>query len=152
MKNRHIFIFVLTIVVFLSACSSTFSNTQIGNNDWEYDMKNGYEIWHVNARSIVCGKRNTAHSLSNVGGDYVVKFYYNTQHVFLQCVDVPEDINEEINFSNPLFYIIDAKTDEVLGPLSEQEFEEALTNTIDFKESVLWINTKPRPEGAKFPE
>ena len=150
MKNRHIIIFVLAIAVFLSACSSDFSNTQIGNNDWEYDMQNGYEIWHVNSRSIVCGKRNTANSLSTVGGDYVAKFYYNTQYVFLQCVDVPEDINEEINYSNPLLYIIDTKTDTVTGPLSKQEFEEASTNAIGIKESIVWIDTNPRPEGAKF--
>ena len=126
------------IVLFQTACA--------GLSDWSYDMQNGYEIWRVNSRSIVCGKAETSYSITPVAGDYVSKFYYDSRYIYLQCVDVPEDLSEDINTDTPMYYIIDVLTDEVFGPMTKVEFEELINSTQIDAESISWINTVPMPD------
>ncbi len=130
-------------LLFLTSCMA-FS-------DWEYDMQNGYAIWRVNSHCIVCGKIDGPNSIDDVGGDYVARFYYNSRYIFLYCVDVPEDVHEEVDFGdpNPDFYIIDVETDEVTGPLTYEKFDSSLAYTLEENETLAWINTTPRPEGAE---
>lgn len=135
-------IFCISTLLFSSAC---------GLSDWAYDMQNGYAIWRVNSHCIVCGKIDGPNSIDDVGGDYVARFYYNSRYIFLYCVDVPESVHEEVDFSdpNPDFYIIDVTTDEVTGPLAYEEFDDLLAYTLEENETLAWINTTPRPEGAE---
>lgn len=135
-------IFCILALIFFSGC---------GLGDWGYDMQNGYSIWRVNSRSIVCGKNSGPNSIDRVVDDYVARFYYNSRYIFLYCVDVPEDVQEDVDSSdpNPDFYIIDVTTDEVTGPLTYEEFDDLLVYILGENEALSWINTTPRPEGAE---
>lgn len=137
---------VKVFLLFLSCIIVLFQTACAGLSDWTYDMKNGYEIWRVNSRSIVCGKAETSYSITPVAGDYVSKFYYNSRYIYLQCVDVPENLYEDINTDNPVYYIINVLTDEVFGPMTKAEFEELIISTQIDVESISWINTVPMPD------
>lgn len=139
----------ILLLSILAACSFADSAEEVGNSDWSYDLPNDYAIWHVNSRNIVCGKKRTPHSISDVGGTYVTQFCYNSQYVCLQCADVPSDLSEEIDTSNPDYYIIDTNTDAVNGPLKKEAFEELL-DSMDPEEFTPWIQTKPMPMDARF--
>ena len=137
-------------VILLCSCDLVDYDNQSGNNDWSYELPNDYVIWHINSRKIVCGKQSTENSITNIVGSYIIKFCYNDQYVCVQCVDVPNDLLENINESSPQFYIIDTISEDVKGPLLENEFEEML-NVLKVDNFSTWIKTKPKPDGAKIP-
>jgi hypothetical protein len=141
--------FVASIFL-LNACSSFSFIAQQSNNDWSYELPNNYVIWRVNSRKIICGKKETENSVSNIGGNYVTKFRYNEQYVCLQCADVSGGLSEDIDESNPQYYIVDTMNDKVVGPLLEEKFEEELD---ELKDIILspWISTIPKPDEAKIP-
>ncbi|MBQ8164471.1 MAG: DUF3997 domain-containing protein [Clostridia bacterium] len=128
MKKFPVVGLLLFMSLWLSACTFFSLDSQIGNNDWSYKLPNDYEIWHVNSRKIVCGKKASEHSLSNVGGDYVVEFCHNDQYICLKCADASEDFSKNIDETSYQFYIINTINDEVDGPLSEGEYFEKLEN------------------------
>ena len=137
-------------VILLCACNSVDFNNQLSSNDWSYELPNDYVIWHINSRKIVCGKKNTEHSITNVVGDYIIKFCYNDQYVCMQCVEVSNNLLEDIDESNSRFYILDTINEDVYGPLLEQEFKEMI-NILKADNLSAWIPTKPKPDGAKIP-
>ena len=136
--------------ILLCACKLVDFDNQLSNNDWSYELPNNYVIWHINSRKIVCGKKNTENSITNIVDGYIIKFCYNDQYVCLQCVDVANDSLEDIDESNPQFYIIDTLNEDVNGPLLKNEFEDMLNILIEDSLST-WLPTKPTPDGAKFP-
>ena len=136
-------------VSLLCACAFVDFDNQLSNNDWSYELPNDYVIWHINSREIVCGKRNTENSITNIVEDYIIKFCYNDQYVCLQCVNITNDTLEDIDESNPHFYIIDTLNEDVNGPLLENEFEDMSSILID--DLSTWLATKPRPDGATIP-
>lgn len=150
--RRNILLVVIMSVcgILLCACAFVEFDNQINNNDWSYELPNDYVIWHINSRKIVCGKKNTANSITNIVGDYIINFCYNDQYVCMQCVDVSNDLSEDIDKSNPQFYIIDTINEDVNGPLLEKEFEDVL-KFLKVDNLSTWIPTKPKPDGAKIP-
>ncbi len=148
MKKSIIIAFAVLLCV-LTACSSSDLNMQVNNSDWSYILPNDYEIWHINSREIVCGKKNGEQSLSSTVTNYISEFCYNTQYVCLQCVVVPEDLSQPIDKSNPYFYIIDTLNDETYGPFTELEYSEYIGEK-SIADLTSWIKTAPRPEGAVF--
>ena len=149
--KRKILIALLIFCCFLlNACTFSNHEFQSGNSDWSYKLPNGYVIWHINSRKIVCGKKETENSISNIGGDYVLKFCYNNIYVCLQCVDVSDDLSKEIDEAYPQFYIINTEKDEIVGPLFETQYIEKI-NSINLNNLSSWIKTKPAPNGASFP-
>jgi len=145
--KKSMLVMCLILVVFTGVACSVQS---INNNDWSYDLPNKYAIWHVNSRKIVCGKKETEHSIRHVVEEYVLQFCYDEQYIFLECVEISEDSMEEIDSSNPIYYIINNINDEVNGPFSETEFGEKQKSLQTDKVST-WIKTKPKPEGAHIP-
>ena len=141
---------VICISILLSACSLSTHQDEVGNNDWSYSLPNNYVIWHVKTSEIVCGKKEHEHSISTVAGDYVKLFCYNTQYVCLQCTHTSDDELETVTQSCSQYYIIDTLSDEVIGPLSEEEYFENVRD-MGINQLSSWIATKPRPEGAVFP-
>lgn len=79
----------------------------------------------------------------------MTQFCYNYQYICLQCVNVPDDLSEEVDTSNLDYYIIDTVTDAVNGPLNKEAFEKML-ESIDLEEFTPWIMTKPMPVDAQF--
>ena len=136
MKIKTGIIAILFIVIlFCCACA--------GKNDWRFELINGYEIWRVNSNEIVCGKRNSEHSLGeNVGEKFVSEFCYDNRYVCLQCADKTRET--QINY-----YIIDTSIDAEYGPYTQNEFENKLKE-LNITQLCSWIKTNPRPDGAKF--
>ncbi len=128
-------------VVFLFAVSGKSMT-----GDWFYDLPNDYAIWRVNSREILVGVESE-HSLEHTLERYVSSFCYNGQWIGLQCVDVPEDLQEEINFSQPDYYLINMYTHEITGPMTLEAYREA---TVNFADMTDWIATVPAPDGAKY--
>ena len=79
-------------IILLFGCDYIQPDNQLGNNDWSYELPNEYTIWHVNSRSIICGKKHTENSITNVVEDDIVKFCYNDRYVCMQYVDVSDDL------------------------------------------------------------
>ncbi len=108
--------------------------------DWEYPLPNGYAIWRVNTRCIHCNKQNPSGGRTPVLDLYVAAFCHDDRYVGLQCVDVPEDVQTEIDTANPDYYLLDTLTGQLSGPMDAEDFPLSLT----------WLTTKPAPEGAEF--
>lgn len=150
MKKYILVVIVVLCVFFISSCSATVFNSQINNNDWSYKLPNNYEIWHINSRKIVCGKRNNENSISTVVGQYVSEFCHNDKYVCLKCIEVSDDLSDANDLADICYYyIIDTLRDEICGPLTEQEYIKEVKSK-NVTELSLWIKTKPRPEGAVF--
>lgn len=145
MKRVIVFLFIL-LSILLTACSIT---NEVKNNDWSYELPNNYVIWHINSREIVCGKKNSPTSISSVVNEYVSEFCYNEKLIGLKCAEVPENINDEIDMSKPIYYVIDLENDILYGGFNEEEY---LTKVQEYEYSDLtgWITTKPRPSEAVF--
>lgn len=108
MKKCIKIISIILLVISLSACTSNTVIYGIHNGDWSYKLPNNYEIWRINSREIVCGKKDGENSLSNViNENYVLEFKYNERYVCLKCVETTQNLYAEIDKSNPNFYIID---------------------------------------------
>ena len=131
-------LFLCIFILFLSGCDYE----GVANNDWSYELINGYEIWHINSEEIVFGKRKTEHSLSTMVGGYIYEFCYGTRYIGLKNTD---------NKNEPTiqFYLIDTTTGTVEGPLSQDEYNKALESK-EITELTNWIATVPRPSGATF--
>lgn len=139
------FAIVLSTICFflLSACNAHNYSHGVNNSDWEYVLPNDYVIWHVNSQSIVFGKKNSEYSISHVTDDYVKRFSYNDEYIFLQCV-----ANKENNDNQIKHYIVEVQNDKVIGPLTESEYDEYIVehNMI----SPYWIDTSPTPQGVSY--
>ena len=154
MKKVSIFLVIVFIFTFfLNSCSFNYEdnseNSKIKNGDWAYKLPNEYEIWHINSRSIVCGKKKTTNSINTLIGGFISAFCYNKNIVVLQQVDVPTDISEPIDTSKPVYYIIDTINDKLYGPFTADEYEDKIN---EFKTNGLtdWIYTVPTPEGVVY--
>lgn len=127
----------------LSACNAHNHSNGVNNGDWEYALPNDYVIWHVNSKSIVCGKKNSEHSISHVTGDYVKSFSYNDEYIFLQCI-----ANKQNNDNQIKYYIIKVQSDKIIGPLAESEYGEYVAEHDII--SPYWIDTSPIPQGVVY--
>ena len=144
MKKKYLAI--VMVVIFTLLCSSCFGP---GMNDWHYDLPNGYEIVHVSSHNIICVNRNQTGNTTIVDAQ-VSEFCFNDRYVGLKRVDV-YDIHEEIDYSNPVYYLVDTLKGRVYGALSEEEYISRI-DYFDVENMCEWMATKPAPEGAVFPE
>lgn len=155
MKKILHLLFILLLITSLSACTSNTEENNINtdgvhNGDWSYKLPNNYEIWHINSRKIICGKKDGKNSLSNIiSENYILEFNYNERYVCLKCVEVTQDFSTEIDESNPNFYIIDTMEDAVYGAYTNADFEGKVKD-MNLLFNSNWIKTKPIPDGATF--
>ena len=137
-RKSAILLCVLYCLLF-SACDIHNHTYGVNNGDWEYELTNEYVIWHINSQNIVCGKKKSEHSISNVTDDFVKSFSYDEQHIFLQCIANKQSSNEQTKY-----YVVKVQSDEIIGPLSETEYDEYVTDH-DIM-SPHWIDTRPTPQ------
>ncbi len=135
---RNLLIYGLVLLVAMSGQSMT--------GDWSYELPNDYAIWRINSRRIVVGIEKGS-SLDAVLDRYICAFCYNGDYIGLQCVDVPEDLKEEIDTSNPDYYLIDMGSRTVGGPMTLEAYQKAVQAIADMTD---WISTVPAPAGAEF--
>ena len=156
---KKFIIAVLLSVIFLTGCISPGEVS----GDWSYILSNGYEIWHINSLDIVCGKKGE-YSLSAVTEDYVLAFFQENEYIGLMCImsydeyeksygedkmDIYSELTKNASIAEKKYYLINTITDEMEGPLTEDEFFISYEMKVTGG-SMKWINTKPVPENARF--
>ena len=132
MKSSFLLVLILLIAL-LSSCLTT-------RGDWEFDgLPQNYSIVRMNSRNIVLGQSNEV-GWTHIVPTYISEVAYNDNYIFVKRVDVPKDINEKIDTSNPEYYIVVVETDEVLGAFTEEEFNKKCEE-IPITEFPEWIIT-----------
>lgn len=150
MKKFFSLVFMMILLVTFSACKSDISSSGVNNGDWSYQLPNNYEIWHINSREIICGKKSGEHSLSNIiEENYISEFKYDNCYVCIKCVTSSKDLSTEIDTSNPKFYIIDTEEDSVYGSYANVDYEKKAID-LGVSSDLKWIKTVPIPDGAIF--
>lgn len=133
-KKKIIVSISLLVIVFLLIL--IISTTK--QNDWYYMLSNDYEIWHVNSKENVIGKREDD-ILTDVIEDDIIKFKYNNDFVIIKCLSKDNEY---------IYYIINMNDNITYGPYNNEEYlnkEKELNIDID-----SWINTDSTPKGAKY--
>ena len=148
--KQNIIKFFLSITTLL--CILLFSSC--GLLDWSYKLSNGYEIWRINSNDIVLEKVSDE-SYEIALSRYILEFCYNESFVGLKRLSIDDDIPyasvhiEEMDQSNPDYYLVDTENDLILGPMSSDEYYIQIENSgIDNMSD--WIKTYPAPKGAEF--
>lgn len=75
---------------------------------------------------------------------YVSEIAYNDDYIFAKRVDVPEDINKDIDTTNPEYYILVVETGLLSGPFSKKEFK-AQIKTLNLNKMPKWMVTSDLP-------
>ena len=137
---------VIVLLLFLAGCG--------GMGDWSYDaLPSEYAIWRLNSQDIRLVKENEV-AADNVVERYVVAFCHNSRYIGIQRVPLDSsytnimDMNT-LDKSNPEFYLIDSTTDFVDGPLTEEEYNDQITE-LGIEDMCQWISTDPPPSDAKY--
>lgn len=148
MKHRTIKLLIFGGIVFcimmLSSC---------GVSDWIYDLPNGYSIWRINVNDIALIKE-TDESSKNALDRYILEFCYNDAFVGIKRLSIDENVSyqdvniENLDKSNPDYYLVDTTSDFVLGPYTEEEYYIQI-ETLEIDDMCGWIKTVPRPKGVR---
>lgn len=137
-KKQKIIIITISILFIVLIFIMSLSKIMTGNGDWKYELKNNYQIWRVNSNEIIIGKIEDDSTLTPSINNNVVKFKYNDNYAVVGC-------SNDLKDNNLKYYIINLTTDEIIGPLNNNDLDKENINiTMD------WIKTKPTPSGAKY--
>lgn len=144
----------LVIILFVSAVSllvyqaflllllSTFGIG--GSGDWSYKhLPNGYEIWRCSKDNIILVKSDDPNFGDIVVDKCVISFTYNERYIGLQQV---LDWDGEGSFSKEKinYYLIDAETEKVIGPLSKAEYSQLCDHLSVVFENEIVTSSKPK--------
>lgn len=135
----------LVLVVFLlmrPVVRSLFSGSA-GSDDWEYKLVPGdYEVVRVNSEEIVLASTEDGEYKTDVVGSYISAFWYDDRYIVLKQYPGRKDGNYD-----RYYYCVDTQTDELFGPLGDDEF-----SSLRVKLGIRiekWILTDPKPNGAE---
>ena len=153
MKTRFPAVFgsllLFGLLLLLSGCGMDQFMQGISRGDWVYrELPNQYAVARINGRTILLGKELRQSGEAGTAIDTVIDAYvsYIAQSgdwILVQQVEVPEHSREPVDLSDPVYYIVDSRTDEKSGPYTEAEFrdESALLGL-----TVQWIRTTELPQ------
>ena len=123
--------------------------------DWTYDkLPNGYEIVHVNSEDIELDKAD-GDSLDIKIDRYILEFCYNDSYIGIKRLMIDENLRyidvhiEDMDASNPSYYLVDTINDVVMGPYTAEEYENQI-EALKIDTMCDWIKTVPMPEGAHY--
>lgn len=123
--------------------------------DWTYDkLPNGYEIVHVNSEDIELDKAD-GDSLDIKIDRYILEFCYNDSYIGIKRLMIDENLPyqeahiEDMDASNPSYYLVDTVNDVVMGPYTAEEYENKI-EALKIDTMCDWIKTVPMPEGAHY--
>lgn len=142
MNKIKIIPLLLLIIMVLTSC--------VGQNDWSYQLKNGYEISHINSAEIVCAKKDAENTVQEVIGGYVTKFTYDNECVYLQYLDKYDEDFKNFSAEKFKYATVNFITDEIAYFESHTEFIAAVSDD-NLTDLDKWIATKSAPKGAEFP-
>lgn len=141
--RRSVYIVLLICMFFLlTGCA--------GLSDWDYgEIPGDYIIVRCNSQHIYLCKDEGS------GGPILIKetvvaFCYNTKFIGLQRVPTTtfaEFDPEEVYASEAEFYLVDAETREIYGPLTEEAYNSKLVS-LGVSDMGEWITTRTKPDGA----
>lgn len=137
-KKKKTLIIISIIVCIILFSIVIFSLAGVKQNDWYYKLNNNYEIWHINTKEIVLGKRDDS-ILTDTIGDSITEFKYNEAFVIIKCFN---------NDNKEVYYIVNMTDDTTYGPYNKEEY---LSKEKELNINISnWIKTKPAPKGAKY--
>ena len=141
-KSKKILLLCLMLCCCVFMCSCTLGN-------WTYDkLPNDYEIWYFDSENIDLAK---VHSNGNGGSiiidGYISAFCYNDQYIGIIRIS-KEKTMDGTTESITEYYLINTSADEVFGPYELERYE-SYCEELGIEDMGEWINTNPRPEGAK---
>lgn len=152
-KVLCIFYFRITWLIGLLIVMIMSTSCQ-GLQDWSYDqLPNGYEIWHINSQDIQLIKRDVDRTDRKLNR-YISEFCYNDSYIGIKRLMIDESIPyqdvhiEEMDTSNPSYYLVDAENDVIMGPYTAEEYANQI-EALKIETMCNWIKTVPKPEGAK---
>ena len=136
MGKKLVFIFTLAItILFLSGCS-------LFSSGWTYtDLPQGYELKKINDTEMVIGKEVEGNLEIELEGktigieEYIAEFQTSDNYIGLKALDNTEDS------VSVLFYIIDAKNEDVYGPYETESTYNAVVEKIVDEELGEWNKT-----------
>lgn len=136
----------LLIAILMLAFSQAFQ-------DWTYDkLPNGYVIDRVNSENIRLNKGDS----SDLRIDrYILEFCYNDSYIGIKRLMIDENLPyqeahiEDMDASNPSYYLVDTVNDVVMGPYTAEEYENQI-EALKIDTMCDWIKTVPMPEGAHY--
>lgn len=123
--------------------------------DWTYDkLPNGYEIWRINSEDISLIKTDGDSSDLRIDR-YILEFCYNDSYIGIKRLMIDENLPyqeahiEDMDASNPSYYLVDTVNDVVMGPYTAEEYENQII-ALKIDTMCDWIKTVPMPEGAHY--
>ena len=131
---------IIILSMILSSCA--------GMADGRYDLPGEYSIIYANTRSVdLCRDQKEDGKVwgaTSIVETYVSEIAYNDDYIFAKRVDVPEDINKDIDTSNPEYYLLVVETGLLSGPFSKKEFK-AQIKTLNLSKMPKWRETSDLP-------
>ena len=134
-KKLAVFLILATTVFFLSGCS-------LFSTSWTYtDLPQGYEVKKINDTKMVIGKEVEGNLEIELEGKtigiekYIAEFQTSDNYIGLKALENNEDS------ISVLFYIIDAKNEDVYGPYETESTYNAVVEKIVEEELGEWKKT-----------
>ncbi len=134
-KKLAVFLILATTVFFLSGCS-------LFSTSWTYtDLPQGYELKKINDTKMVIGKEVEGNLEIELEGKtigiekYIAEFQTSDNYIGLKALENNEDS------ISVLFYIIDAKNEDVYGPYETESTYNAVVEKIVEEELGEWKKT-----------
>lgn len=138
MNKKKKIIITISILVCIISLIIIFLLTSIKQNDWHYKLNNNYEIWHINTKETIIGKREKD-ILTTIIDDNIIEFKYNDNYVIIKCLNTNK---------KEIYYIINIKDDTTYGPYTK---EECLSKEKELNINInTWIKTKNTPKKANY--
>ena len=137
-KSKIALVLLLTILLILglTACFGA------GVGDWTYsDLPGRYELWRINSRCIrLCLPDEERPFLAKTIVDgYVFELAYDDAFICAKRADVPEDIHQKIDLSDPDYFIVDVNEEKCYGPFDEQTFYKSCQE-LGVSEGLNWLD------------
>lgn len=122
MKKRYLFISTLLITC------SLLTGCMIGPglSDYRIPLINNYEVVRLSNHHIIIGKLDSIiedGSWQTIIPPKVLKIGYDHRYIATLIQPTEDLINVEEVEEKQVYYLIDTETDEVIGPLSKQEYQ-----------------------------
>lgn len=136
MKKVVSLISFLVLFIFMSSCA--------GTGDWNFELPNDYEVWHINSSEILI----KCTDLENPGEkipSFVKEFSYDDRYVFSRNI---EDVTSN-NVLNEIYYALDTLEKKVYGPYKSIEELQKQADEWNVEIPERWYRTSPDPNMSK---
>lgn len=139
------------ICIILLICIFLLFTSCAGLSDWTYrNLPGDYEIVRCNSRDI-CFSEGEVYGGAILIEETVTAFCYNARFIGLQRVQAVayEEFDQDKAYASVAeFYLVDAETGKIYGPLIEETYNSKLLS-FGITDMGTWISTRTKPDGAE---